>query len=293
MFMKNTLILFSLCCLIGATEAHATQPETTVVEQARQGAVNKKVSVTSDIVYREGASKSWVLDLAEPMNFGGDGLRPAIVIVHGGGWRAGSKHHMVYRDLLIDYALQGYVTISVGYRFDQEAAFPACIEDVKCAVRWLKAHAKELRVDPERIGSYGHSAGGHLSLMLGVSSENKELEGDGPWQEYSSAIACAAGGAPPTEIGNPNSPWSKHPEWWPIGYLKTKSVPLLLLQGLEDPVVKAPLTDDFVEKKLKTGTEIEYIRISGEHNVAYDYGLEVTKPAMDAFFAKHLKRRGR
>lgn len=250
----------------------------------------KKVVVTSDIPYRPGESKSWVLDIAEPVNFGGEGLRPAIVIIHGGGWRAGSKHHPVYRDLLIDYALQGYVTLSVGYRFDQEAAFPACIEDVKCAIRWLKAHAKELRVDPERIGAYGHSAGGHLSLMLGVSAGNSELEGDGPWKEYSSSVTCAAGGAPPTEIGRPSSPWSQHPEWWPIGYFTATSSPLLICQGTEDPVVKVELVDSFVEKMRAAGKEVEYIRIPGGHGVAYEHGLDVTKPAMDAFFEKYLKK---
>ena len=129
----------------------------------------KEVKVTSDVPYCTD-SPSQVLDIAEPVNFGSEGLRPAIVIIHGGGWSAGSKSDPVYRNLLMDYALQGYVTVSVEYRFTQEAPFPACIQDVKCAVRWLKAHAKELRVDTERIGVTGHSAGAHLSLMVGVSS---------------------------------------------------------------------------------------------------------------------------
>ena len=249
--------------------------------------VFKKVVVTSDIPYREGDSKAWLLDIAEPVIFGDEGLRPAIIIIHGGGWRGGSKHHMVYRDLLIDYALQGYVTVSVGYRFVQEADMPACIADVKCAVRWLKAHAKELRVDPERIGSYGHSAGAHLSLMLGVSSGNKELE-DGPWQEYSSNIQCAAAGAPPTQTNRGN--WAEHPEWWPIGYISADHPPLLLLQGIDDTTVRVEYTDDYVEKMKFVGADIEYVRIPGNHGVAYEFGLDITKPAMDAFFAKHLKK---
>ena len=160
----------------------------------------KEIKLTSDIQY-DPISPSCVLDVAEPVGYGSEGLRPAIVIIHGGGWSAGSKHDLVYRNLLIDYALQGYVTVSVEYRFNQEKAFPACIEDVKCAIRWLKAHAKELRIDPERIGCTGHSAGGHLSLMMALSSENKALEGEGrPWGEFSSSVACAVGGAPPTEI---------------------------------------------------------------------------------------------
>lgn len=249
----------------------------------------KRIELTSDIPYRTGESKSWVLDIASPANFGEEGLRPAIVIVHGGAWSAGSKTDAVYRDLLIYYALQGYVTLSVEYRFVQEAPFPACISDVKCAVRWLKAHAKELRVDPERIGVYGHSAGAHLSLMLACSADNKELEGDGPWQEFSSSVTCAAAGAPPTEIGNPNIPWAKHPEWWPIGYFTPKAAPMLILQGYEDPLVKEKLTTDYVQKMQKAGGNVQYIRVHGNHDVAYNAALEFTRPAMDAFFARHLK----
>lgn len=244
--------------------------------------VQKEVKVTSDIPYSQ-VSPSCVLDLAEPMNFGDEGLRPAIVIIHGGGWSAGSKSDPVYRNLLMDYALQGYVTISVEYRFVQEAPFPACIQDVKCAVRWLKAHAKELRVDTERIGCTGHSAGAHLSLMVGVSADSKELETN-EWSDYSSHVACVVAGAPPTEIRG-----VKDTQWWPIGYIGGNKPPMLLLQGSEDPIVKPELTDDFVQKMRKAGSNVDYIRIPGNHGVAFDAGLEITQPAANAFFARHLK----
>jgi len=250
---------------------------------------HKSVRVTDNIPYREGHEK-WVLDLAVPENFGEE-LRPAIVLVHGGGWRGGSKQELVYRKMLLEYAYLGYVTISIDYRLNQDAPFPACIEDVKCAVRWLKAHAKELRVDTDRIGSYGHSAGAHLAMMLAVSSGNPELEGDGPWQEYSSSIACVVGGAPPTEIGNPNNPWSQRPDWWPIGYISPNHPPILMLQGDEDPIVKEPLVTDYYNKMKAAGANIEYIRVPGlGHDVSYTLALNITKPAMDNFFAKYLKK---
>ncbi len=280
----STIAILAMLCALSAGCANSDN----LPYGSGVGGDSRQIVLTSNIPYRDGNSQAWVLDLAEPVNYGSDGLRPAIVIIHGGGWNMGYKHHAVYRDLLIDYASQGYVAVSVEYRFDKEEAFPACIEDVKCAVRWLKAHAKELRIDPERIGCYGHSAGAHLSLMVGVSSDNPELEGDGPWKEYSSRVACVAAGAPPTEIGNPTSPWAKHPEWWPIGNISANASPMLLLQGYEDPVVKVELTDKFVEQMEAEGADIEYIKVHGQHGVAYDSALDVTKPAMDAFFAKHL-----
>ncbi|MBO5585620.1 MAG: alpha/beta hydrolase [Bacteroidaceae bacterium] len=94
----------------------------------------KKITVTENIAYRTDVGPSTVLDLAQPQ-FGPQTNRPAILIIHGGGWSAGSKNDMVYRTLMIDYALKGYVVCNMNYRLTQEAPLPACIEDVRCAIR--------------------------------------------------------------------------------------------------------------------------------------------------------------
>jgi acetyl esterase/lipase len=284
---KNAFILALFFILFNACNNPTTVK--TEAKQPKASSELKSIKVIDNISYREGDSKSWKLDLAMPENFGTT-PRPAIVIVHGGGWRAGSKKDLVYRDLLLDYAFQGYLTVSVEYRFDQEVAFPACIEDVKCAVRWLRAHAKEYNVDPDRIGAFGHSAGAHLVLMLAMSLDNKSLEGDGGWNEYSSKINAVVGGSTPTQIGAKRANWNK-PEWWPIGYISKNTVPMLLIQGIQDPIVKVDMVDDFVAKMKAAGApDLSYIRIEGgDHDVAYSDSLRITKPAMDEFFEKHLK----
>ena len=110
--------------------------------------------------------------------------RPGVLFVHGGGFIEGF-HEMVLR-YAAHLAARGYVTASADYRLAGEAHFPAPVEDVKCAVRWLRAHADEIGLDPERLGVAGGSAGGYLAAMVG--STPGELEGEGGWPEVSSAV---------------------------------------------------------------------------------------------------------
>jgi acetyl esterase/lipase len=281
--VKLILLTFGVAAMsCGSAVNKTSNPVNTVLQPG-----HKTITVTQNIRYREGNSPAWVLDLAMPANFGGK-QRPAIVIVHGGGWAAGSKSDRVYQNMMMAYAQKGYVTINVNYRLTGEAPFPACIEDVKCAVRWLRAHAKQYNVDPDRIGGYGHSAGAHLALMLAMVPKSAGLEGDGGWDAYSSRLNMVVGGATPTELGR-DVPMAK-PVWWPIGYIGADHPPMLLIQGTDDPVVRTNLSDDFVEKMRKAGANVEYLKIPGVgHGVAYADKLEITDPAMEQFFAKHLK----
>lgn len=280
MFKKRLQVALTLV-LACTINAHAQSDQSTPAISEYN-----TISITKDITYREGESDSWKLDLAMPTNFGSE-LRPALVIVHGGGWAGGSKSVDVYQEMMVEYAEKGYVTINVEYRLTGEAGFPACIEDVKNAVRWLRAHADELNVDPERIGTYGHSAGAHLALMLGMTSEKDGLEGDGSYGDYSSHVNVVAAGSPPTELGR-DVPMAK-PIWWPIGYISADHPPLFLIQGTEDPVVRPELTKDFVNKMKEAGAEIEYLEVAGGHDIAYASQLKVTDPAIEKFFAKYLK----
>ena len=265
----------------GATQAPADVPA-----ERPDAAADEVIEVTKDIPYRDGDSDAWRLDLAHPVGRTEE-LRPALVIVHGGGWRGGSKSVDVFQNMMKEYAEKGYVTINVEYRLLGEAPFPACIEDVKCAVRWLRAHAEDYHVDPNRIGAYGHSAGAHLALMLALAPKSAGLEGDGGWSEYSSVVNAAVGGSPPTELGR-DVPMAKE-EWWPIGHVSADAPPLLLIQGGEDRIVRAELTEKFVDRMKAAGADVEYLKIDDAgHGLAYAEDLDVTAPAIEAFFAKHL-----
>ena len=254
-----------------------------------EGVTPKRIVILDDITYRSGSSQAWKLDLAMPENFGEE-LRPALVIVHGGGWNAGDKRDRPYRSMLLDYALKGYVTISVNYRLTREAPLPACIEDCKCAIRWLKAHAKEYRIDTSRIVAYGHSAGAHLVLMLGLAGPEAGLEGDGGWNEFDSSITAAIGGSPPTEMpGRYDNP----EKYSPITYVTADALPILLIQGTDDPIVRKDVTDRFVEKMKSVGAkDIRYEVVEGAvHDVAYNNYLDITSKAIDSFIEDVLAKK--
>ncbi|MBN2590573.1 MAG: alpha/beta hydrolase [Sedimentisphaerales bacterium] len=273
----STLRISLILCLIIFSASCAS-----LDTKAPEGVTPKNIIVLDDITYRSGDSEAWKLDLAmlEPS---GDELRPALVIIHGGGWNAGDKRDRPYRSMLLDYALKGYVTISVNYRLTREAPLPACIEDCKCAVRWLKAHAKEYKVDTNRIVAYGHSAGAHLVLMLGLCGPEAGLEGDGGWNEYSSSITAVAGGSPPTEM---SARYGDAEKYSPITYVNSNALPILLIQGTADPIVRKEVTDRFIEKMKTVGAkDFRYEVVEGAvHDVAYNNYLDITSKAIDDFF---------
>ncbi len=117
------------------------------------------------------------------------GSYPAILDIHGGGW----KDRQVENDkpMMERLAARGFVTGIVAYRLSTEAKYPAAIHDCKAAVRYLRAHAAELKIDPARIGVMGGSAGGHLAGLLAMTNGKPEFEGEGPNRDQSSAVRAA------------------------------------------------------------------------------------------------------
>lgn len=261
-----------------------------------------------DIPYRKGNKNSWKLDLAMPKTKG-DKKRPALVFVHGGGWRHGDKNRGYFRSGAVDYARKGYVCISVNYRLTDEAPFPACVEDVKCAVRWLRAHAEKYNVDPNRIGGYGNSAGAHLVCMLGLVRKESRLEGDGEWQDQSSLLNAVCASATPTDFLNWPGSYEKKPtlRWLleapktkfkeqafkasPISYVHAKAPPFLLFHGTEDRLVDVSQSDRFVKALKEAGAkDIHYHRYKGIGHSVFRQRRKETYPLMEEFFERTLKK---
>jgi len=205
-----------------------------------------------DITYGKAGDVELKLDFVRPE---GDGPFPTVVCIHGGGWRAGNKAR--WHGLMQALAKQGFAAASVAYRFAPQYKFPAQVEDVKCAVRFLRSKAGDWKLDSKNFAALGDSAGGHLSLMLGVTSKDDGLEGGGGCAEFDSTVQAVVNFFGPTDFmappaGAPNpivlalvsdflgtadqaSPVMKKAS--PISYVKKEQAPILTFQGTNDPLV--------------------------------------------------------
>jgi acetyl esterase len=140
---------------------------TAVVFAAPAGAAQVRVTVKNDVTYRTVDGEQLGLDVYSPAKKGKS--RPAVVVVHGGGWRAGDKSWFAQQGNQL--AERGFVAFSINYRLAPAHTYPAAVEDVEAAVEWVRKHAKEYGVDAKRIGTLGGSAGGHLVGMLATDGE--------------------------------------------------------------------------------------------------------------------------
>lgn len=214
-------------------------------------AVPENVVFEKDVVYGKTGDVELKLNLARPKD--ASGKLPCVLVIHGGGWAAGSKEG--HNHLTWEFAKRGFVSATVGYRLAPKFLFPAQIEDVKCAVRYLRANAEKLNVDPEKLGAVGFSAGAHLSMMLGAMGKGDGLEGDGGNPEQSSQVQCVVAYFGPTDFVNVEFPEASRgivSRWIggareekkeqyrlasPVTYVSRGDAPMLLIQGTKDPLV--------------------------------------------------------
>lgn len=254
------------------------------------------VAWQGNLAYRDGNPR-WTLDISYPTAKGK--LYPGIIFVHGGGWVAGSKSDWHFRTMPVEYAAKGYVCISVNYRLLGEQSFPACLEDVKCAVRWLRANADTYQLDPTKIGAFGESAGGHLVSMLGVVGNDAKLEGDGPYLDYSSAVQAVCAVAPPTDFnsmyvfgflppGPAESRKDRVKQASPISYAHQDAPPFLVIHGSQDRIVDYSQGQSFVDALTKAGAPAKLLTVDAGHGVFHTHRRQ-TRPAVQKFFAKHLQ----
>lgn len=223
-----------------------------------------------------------------------DAPRPGMVMVHGGAWIAGSRTQQAW--YARQFARAGYVVLSCDYRMMPRHAFPACVEDAKAAVRWMRGHAEELQVDPDRIVAFGASAGGHIAGMLAATRPEDGFEGTenaGPSSAVQAAVilygavdltayrdgAGGGGGSKfvaaftgknfPEELGKARGMDSF--EWAsPLSYVHAGMPPVHLTHGTHDALVPHVQSVRFHERLQATGVSSE-LKLWERRNHGFDY----------------------
>ncbi len=264
-----------------------------------------------DLEYVKGGHKRNKLDLY--VSEKSEGPLPVIVWIHGGAWQSGNKDNTPALPLVA----RGYAVASINYRLSQHAKWPAQIEDCKAAIRWLRANASNYHLDPERIGVWGASAGGHLVAVLGTTGGVKELEGEGGNSEQSSRVQAvidwfgpsdfttiaeqagpdsqldhAASDSPEAKLlgGRIRDNKDKATKASPVAYVNKEAAPFLIMHGDKDRVVPYAQSVELAEALKKAGVDVTLKKIEGAGHGGPRFTSTENRKLIVDFFDKHLKK---
>ncbi len=292
-FRVSSPLVFSLVFLwVSLVECHAQLTQV-------QGRVAK------DLIYRSVGDTKLKMDIFMPQQTAGP--VPVVVWIHGGAWKTGDKE----KSPALPLVNRGFAVVSLNYRLSQEAIFPAQIEDCKAAIRFLRSKAKAIGIDPDRIGVWGSSAGGHLAALLGTSGDVKELEGGPENLQSSSRVQAVCDFFGPTDFlrmddtpgsmehnaaDSPESaliggPIKENPEKVaranPITYITPDDPPFLILHGDEDKTVIPSQSTLLADALKKAGVPVEFEIIKG---AGHGFDVTVNDKAFN-FFDRVLKQK--
>ena len=270
--------------------------------------IDKQVESHLDLTFGIIGDKELKLHLYRPKD--AEGLLPAIVCIHGGGWNKGDRRH--HANIARALAARGFLTVSIDYRLSGEAIFPAHIYDCKAAVRWLRANAEKWGANPDFIGATGASAGGHLAALLGTSGGVDALEGEGGNRDFSSGIqASAPMGGQSDFMSERNRLKSAEAKIWqqflggsqdevpdtyrlasPREHLDAGDPPIFFMTGeFDDQSTRGDgLRRDAMALGVPTGLKV----VAGAPHplLTKQKSFDIVVDQLDDFFTLHLKRKG-
>ena len=225
-------------------------------------AIQDRVTTRESVVFGTGGGRELRCDIYEPPAGVKNGI--GILLLHGGGWSHGDRTQLRGYGVLL--GRRGYTCVASEYRLTGEALWPAQIEDVKCAARYMRANAATLGIDPDRIVVSGNSAGGHLSLMAAVSDPS--FEGSGGNAGVSSAVAASIAFYPPTGLDRRD--WGGLPALFgkgaatdvmraasPLTYANASFPPTLIIHGNKDELVPEAEATNMYDALNRAGVPVE------------------------------------
>jgi acetyl esterase/lipase len=299
-----SVLVVLLSLLTFAQPGPANRPQRAEVRGAQSLPAGTKAQ--RNLAYVTNGHERQRLDLFIPA--GATNPLPLIIWIHGGAWQGGSKENCP----ALRYLERGYAVASINYRLSQHAIFPAQIEDCKAAVRWLRVHAKEHSLDPNRFAAWGSSAGGHLVALLGTSGDAKEFD-VGENLHVSSRVQAVVDFFGPTDFTQmskyspPNAPFDhdaadspearliggavqenkgKAARANPITYVSKDDPPFLIMHGDKDNLVPYQQSELLRDALVKAGVEVKLRIVEG---AGHGFGGRDIDQQVGDFFEKQLK----
>ncbi len=234
------------------------------------------IKETKNIEYGRVGDRALRLDLYQPEK--PDSGKPGLIFIHGGAWSGGSRE--VYKYYAVHFAKKGYTAATISYRLSGESPFPAAVHDAKGAVRWMRAKASDYGFRADNIVAVGGSAGGHLSLMLGYTPADSDLEGQSGFPTESSAVQAVINFYGPvdltTKMGQESGSvrqflggktFQDHPDLYrqasPLFHLGSGAPPTLIIHGTLDETVKIGQGDALSKKLAQLSVPYAYARLEG------------------------------
>jgi len=233
--------------------------------------------LTKDVEYGRAGDEPLLLDMSVPE---GEGPFPVAILVHGGGWNGGDKANVGFEGKSADISpwfapltAAKFTWFSINYRLAPVHRWPACLEDVQTAIRWVKAHARDFKGDPERIALFGHSAGGHLvCLAATVVDESVRVQavvGYAPVTNHEQDLPVR-GGLSLSLQQLLNRPKELTPESLgllrgisPLNHVRPGLPPFLLVHGDADKTVPLQQSLDFQARLRASGVTCDLITLPG------------------------------
>jgi acetyl esterase/lipase len=301
----NLVVLLTVVLILAGSVPTFAQANEVSQRRIRGPNVPEAARILRDLSYIPDGHERQKLDLYLPKQSEGAPPLPLIVWVHGGAWLAGSKENCPSARFL----QQGYAAASINYRLSQHAIFPAQIEDCKAAIRFLRANAEKYNIDPNRIGVWGASAGGHLVALLGTPGDVKELD-KGPNLHVSSRVQAVCDYFGPTDLTKmsdfessmdhdaPDSPESqlvggpvqKNKEACkrsnPITYVSKDDPPFLICHGDKDMLVPHNQSVLLNAALKKAGVNVKFHTVKGG---GHGFRDQEADRMVQEFFDKHLR----